>query len=88
MNEATRHKFVWGWLRLFLGWAQMSLAILGGAFLLVVGIRPITWAFVIAAATATIASRLMYRGRKDPRHDDTNTARYREICPTCSATLV
>jgi hypothetical protein len=66
MNEATPHKFVWGWLRLFLGWAQMSFAILGGVFLLVVGVRPITWVFVIAAATSTVASRLIYRGRKDP----------------------
>jgi hypothetical protein len=29
MNHDMRHKLVWGWLRLFLGWLEMSLAAAG-----------------------------------------------------------
>lgn len=66
MNEDTRHKLVWGWLRLFLGWVQMSLAVAGFGALLVVGNHPITWAFAIAALLGVIVSRMLYQGKSDP----------------------
>ena len=66
MNKGTRHKFIWGWLRLILGWAQMSLAAAGFGALLVVGNHPVTWAFGIGAMVATVVSRLLYHGKPDP----------------------
>ena len=67
MKEGTRHKLIWGWLRLILGWAQMSLAAAGFGALLVVGNHPVTWGFVIGAMLATIISRLLYHGKPDPK---------------------
>jgi hypothetical protein len=61
MDDETRHKIVWGWLRLFLGWLQMSLAAAGLGALITVGIHPVTWFFVIGATAATVVSRLLYR---------------------------
>ena len=66
-EPTTRHRFVWGWLRLFLGWAQMSLAAAGLGALLTAGNHPVTWAFVIGATVATVISRLLYHGRPDPQ---------------------
>lgn len=66
MNETTRHKLIWGWLRLFLGDAQVSLAATGVVTLLTIGLHPVTWAFAMAATTATLISRLLYHGRPDP----------------------
>lgn len=63
MDDATRHKLIWGWLRLFLGWLQMSLAAAGLGALFTFGLHPVTWFFVIGASAATIASRLLYRKR-------------------------
>jgi hypothetical protein len=67
MDEATRHKLIWGWLRLFLGFAQMSLVAAGVGALLTVGLHWITFVFVIAATAATLSSRLLYRGKADPK---------------------
>jgi hypothetical protein len=66
MDEAARHKLIWGWLRLFLGFAQMSLVAMGVGVFLTVGLHWITYVFVIAATVATIISRLLYRGKSDP----------------------
>ena len=66
MDETTRHKIIWGWLRLFLAYAQVSLAAMGVVALIALGLHPVTWAFGIAGTTATIMSRLIYHGRPDP----------------------
>jgi hypothetical protein len=63
VDTATRHKLIWDWLRLFLGLAQMFLAVAAAGSLLVAGLHPITWALVIGAPAATLVSRLLYRGR-------------------------
>lgn len=64
MIEATaRHKMIWGWLRLVLGFAQMSLVAASLRALLTVGLRPVTWIFFIGATAATLTSRLLYHGR-------------------------
>jgi hypothetical protein len=67
VNEETRHRLIWGWLRLFLGFAQMSLVAMGIGALITVGVRRITVVLVILATTATVMSRLIYHGRPDPR---------------------
>ena len=66
MDEATQHKLVWGWLRLFLGWAQMSLVAISIGLLLTLGLHLATYVFVSAATAATIISRLLYHGKIDP----------------------
>jgi hypothetical protein len=66
VDETTQHKLIWGWLRFFLGYTQMSLAVVALGALVTVGVRPITWAFAIGATAATIVSRLIYHGRQDP----------------------
>ena len=63
MAALTRHTIVDGWLRLFLGWLQMSLVAMSVGSLAVVGLHFVTWGFVIAATAVTILSRLIYRGR-------------------------
>ena len=67
MDDSTRHKIVWGWLRLFLGWLQMSSAVVGAVLLFTVGLHPLTWVCVLGATAATLTSRLLYHGRPDPR---------------------
>ena len=67
MNDEAHHKLIWGWLRLFLGWTQMSLAAVGLGALLVLGNHPVTWAFGIGATLATIVSRMLYHGKPDPK---------------------
>jgi hypothetical protein len=66
VKSETRHKLIWGWLRLFLGFLQMSLVAMSVGALLTIGIHPLTWTFVIGATLATVASLFIYRGRKDP----------------------
>jgi hypothetical protein len=61
-----REQFVWGWLRLFLGFAQMSLAGLTLGALIAVGPTKLTILFAIAATAVTVVSRLIYRGQKRP----------------------
>lgn len=66
MNETQRHKLVWGWLRLFFGFAQMSLVALSLGCLVEVGVRPVTLVFAGLATGTTLLSRLLYHGRGDP----------------------
>lgn len=67
MDEAKRHKLIWGWLRFCLGFVQMSLVALSIGTLITIGVRPLTWAFVTTATLAALVSRLIYHGRKDPK---------------------
>jgi len=59
-------RFVWGWLRLVLGIAQMTLAITTFGMFLIVGFHPITWILFAVTTTLLIVSRILYRGRKGP----------------------
>jgi hypothetical protein len=45
----------------------MSLVAAAVGALVVVGLHPVTWAFVIGATAATIISRLLYHGKPDPK---------------------
>ncbi len=67
----ARHTFIWGWVRIFLGVIQTSLAAAGIWLLLTVGSRPITLIVVGGALTATIISRFIYKVRSDPALSDT-----------------
>ena len=67
----TRHNLIWGWLRILLGVMQTSLAAAGIWMLLTIGSRPVTLIVVGGALTATIISRLIYKGRSDPALSDT-----------------
>lgn len=66
MNDETRHKVIWGWLRLFLGWLQMSLVAASIGALLTVGLHPISYVLVAVATAVSITSRLLYHGRRVP----------------------
>ena len=66
MQESTFRKLVWGWGRLYLGWVQMSLAGLGLVLLILTGPKPATLVIAGLATTATIVSRILYRGQKTP----------------------
>jgi protein-tyrosine-phosphatase len=61
MNAETKHKLIWGWLRLFLGFLQMSfVAATVGAFF-AVGPKPVTFTFLGLASVATAISLAIYR---------------------------
>jgi hypothetical protein len=66
MDDSSRQRFVWGWLRFFLGWLQMSLVAASIGALVTVGLRLITFALVGAATAVAITSRLLYSGRVGP----------------------
>lgn len=72
MNDELRRKLVWGWLRLFLGFAQMSLAAAALGALIAVGLRAVTLWFAIGATAATLLSRLLYHDRKNSRLTNTD----------------
>ena len=56
-------KLIWGWLRLFLGFAQLWLAGITVILLVTTGLRPATLVVAVAAGAATVLSRILYRGR-------------------------
>lgn len=67
MKEETHHVLLWGALRFLLGVAQMTLAPLGIMALLTVGLGHwVTWALFAGATIATITSRVLYGGKRDP----------------------
>jgi hypothetical protein len=74
MDNATRHKLIWGWLRLLLGLAQMFLTVAAAVVLFTIGLHPLTWALIVGATSATIVSRLIYHGKAAPelRRDSDN----------------
>lgn len=61
-EEPARHKFLLGWLRLILGFAQMSLAAMSLGSLLIIGLHRLTLWLCIAATLLACVSRLLYRG--------------------------
>jgi hypothetical protein len=62
VNEATRHKVIWGWLRLLLADIQLTCAPLAAYALLIGGVHHwLTWTLIIGATFATVTSRLLYR---------------------------
>ena len=63
----THHKFIWGWLRLFLGFVQMTLASFSIGALLVLGLHPLTIALVIGTTAVTFISRRLYRDQSGDR---------------------
>jgi hypothetical protein len=65
----TRHILVWGWLRMLLAVAQLTLVPLALVALVVSGLHALFFALFGAATVATLASRAIFRGRKDPRLD-------------------
>lgn len=67
MDDVTGHRLIWGWLRLFLSWLQMSLVAVSVSALLTIGLRLITYILVAVATAATFASRMLYHGRRDQR---------------------
>ena len=72
MNDINRHKLVWGWLRLFLAFAQISLVAMAFGSLITIGPRTLTLVFTMAATAVTVSSRLLYRGRREPQHKAEN----------------
>ena len=67
MRDATRHRLVWGWLRVLLGIAQVVLASAGLILVLTIGFHPLTCIVAAGATLLTIVSRILYRGRPDPK---------------------
>lgn len=59
-------RFRWGWVRLFLGIAQMTLAAIAMALLLTRGFKWPTAVAVILATLSMATSRILYRGRRTP----------------------
>ncbi|HYV04370.1 MAG TPA: hypothetical protein VFB82_07285 [Blastocatellia bacterium] len=64
MKDTTKHKLVWGWLRLFLGFVQMSLVAASVGALIAFGLHSATLILVIGATATTLLSRLLYHGRR------------------------
>lgn len=73
MDAVSKQKLIWGWLRIFLGWLQMSSAAAAIGALFTVGLQPITYAFLVAATAATLTSRLLYHGQRGPTLKGTHT---------------
>jgi hypothetical protein len=68
MNEVTRQNIIWGWLRMILGALQMTLAPLALFLVFSLGIYDErTWILIVLTTLVTGISRLLYRGRPDPR---------------------
>jgi len=61
-----REQLIWGWVRLLIGIAQISLAGLTFGVLITVGVTPLTVGLAVMATVIAVISRLIYRGRKGP----------------------
>ena len=59
------YAFVWGWMRLAIGLAQMGFALAGAIMLLSNGFCPAMWICFAFASAATILSRFLYGRPKD-----------------------
>jgi hypothetical protein len=60
----SREWLIWGWLRLLMGFAQISLAGLTFGVLITAGVTRTTIFLALAATAIAAVSRLTYRGRK------------------------
>ena len=58
--------FVWGWMRLAIGLAQMGFALAAAVMLILNGPCPAMWICFAFASAATILSRCLYGRPKDP----------------------
>jgi len=58
ITSATKERFLWGWLGLVPGFAQISLVAMSVGALSAVGVRPITWISVISASGAYAATKI------------------------------
>jgi hypothetical protein len=66
MKSDRREQLIWGWVRLLIGLAQISLAGLTFGVLITVGVTPLTVGLAVLATVIAVISRLIYRGRKGP----------------------
>ena len=66
MMTTAKERIVWGWLRLLLGFAQISLAGLTAGSLITVGFQPITLVFALSATLLVLVSILIYKGKSAP----------------------
>lgn len=64
LTRVPQDRPLWGWARLFLGFAQMALVGMSVGSLITVGLKPITYVFVLAATSLALLSRLIYRGKR------------------------
>lgn len=64
LDQQRRDRFVWGWLRLILGIAQMSLVAMTFGVLITTGLSTIAVLLAGSATALTLASRLLYHGRR------------------------
>jgi hypothetical protein len=67
MEPPRPDKLVWGWLRLFLGIAQMLLVTVSLVSLLTLGLQGTTWILLVAATVTTLTSRVLYRDTRTGR---------------------
>ena len=58
--------FVWGWMRLVIGLAQMGFALAAAVILFSNGLCPAMWICFAFASAATILARCLYGRPKDP----------------------
>lgn len=65
-NSDRREQLIWGWVRLLIGLAEISLAGLTFGVLITVGVTPLTVGLAVLATVIALISRLIYRGRKGP----------------------
>ncbi len=62
------HTLIWGWCRLLLATVQLTCAPLAAYTVFAAGLdNPVSLTLFAAATLAAIVSRLLYRGRPDPR---------------------
>jgi hypothetical protein len=61
-----REWLIWGWLRLLIGFAQISLSGLAFGVLITAGVTRLSILLAAAATAIAAISRVIYRGRKGP----------------------
>lgn len=66
LGSRRKHYIVWGILRFALGVVQMTFAIAAILSLIFVGLTPTALGYSAVATIATLVSRVLYRGRREP----------------------
>ena len=72
-TQDRRETLIWGWLRLALGFGQISLAGLTIGVLITAGVTSLTLWLAVSTTALTLASRLIYHGRKGPKGEVRST---------------